>query len=906
MCMRKRILSTLLILCMSLTNLPALADNGMEAKLNSAVSSWNAQNRGTEFEITQIPDDIKEYVKSLPSDVELELYKRDIPDVTKHMMRNEYNMKISDETLPWYQSLPKEEKQQAFVERLKMSDEVAFPDNYKVGYVKSGGLSSVLANLLVGEEENIERANKILVNDLGKDQTLMYHSDMTTFTFTDIQPYVIWYDYGDKLTKEAKDSLYRYIVRIGRKNSGFSPYKTSMELAMNCLHNQGSEGFLEGILYAEIADDARMLKRMEDYLDRCLAHLGGIGEVGDTWAPGYGAFTYTNFLTAYNYVEDERIKGKLEILLDYYNTIIANFYHDPSNSLAGPFYRAYGCQYYSIVEKQDYRTLLHLMMDGTVFAPEKNSIGYSFWFSNAAALKFYFPDYIQRLIKNREYPYEITIIGEANNDLANLYGRIGFYQTSLKRRYERRAYETEDYTIGARQPGWYNTGRSGQDAVFRATWRRNADTTDIKDVSDIGLMWSMYGVDTDLEVSPDNMKTWPTYDYPNGDGKEFALLNKNKAIIMGWPGLVDDKGGANYYQLSVKEYTDMGETMFVSNYEECKGIWYGDQFVTGEMTVLQSGDEEVRLKATGLGVPTRLKGDENIYIEDFNTYVSLQPINTTSLGRDYDIGITDFGKQAFDSGFGGGALAYQHNMLAITAYNYYGEKKSIPREERIKQRNGFIVEMGDKNEYKTIDGFKAHIKQSVTEINEDGDNWEVKYTSGEDTMELDINTMTMRVNESYTNGEPLYMVDYNQSGKLAKSSTEVDPETKISYYKWNKMDFFDWLDYEPYKETELVRSDVMVQSTKKEIVLGDTVLENPSGSSVMLIHEPTENQYIFLNLTNKTASFKLKTPDGTVDIKNLNYGRVVYSPDNEGEKVETMIVPRMTLLETTVTVSGKE
>lgn len=911
--MIKKVVSAFLALSVVMAQTGVWAQSPMEEKLNNALAEWNKQNRGTDFEIKALDDEVKDYVKQLPENVEISFYKREIPDSTKRVFSGDQSKKISDETLPWYKEGTPEEKRQANAERIKQLDGFSFDNGYKLTYKST--FYTVLGDILMGGEENIKKANDLIVSTLAEDEGLFYRSDMKQFAFTDVQPYILWYDYGDYLTQEAKDALYRYIVRIGRKNSGFSPYKTSGESMFNCLHNQGSEGFLQGITYAEIAGDERMFKRMEDYLDRCLAHLSAYGEIGDVSSPGYGGFTYSNFVVAYNYVKDERLKAKLEILLDWYATQLDNLMHYESNSLAGPWNRAYGGQYYSSPEKQDYRTIMHLATEGKWFSPIGETNGYAWWYSNAATVEWYFPEWAETLLKQREYPYNYQARISVGADTDQLGKRIGFFTPNTNEFTEKNVYMTEDYTIGGRAAAWYNYGNSQQDSVFRATWRRNESVDDIRDASDVALMWAGYTYDHDLDINDaECVGTYASYNFPNSLGKEFALSRNNKAIIASWPGKVGDYGTSTtdkYYVLPIENWENMGCSMFITGYKEMKGMWFGDRFIQGEMTVKEAGDDEVRIKLVGEGLPARLKGNDKVYLEDFNTYVCLTPLNTTDLGREYDLAFIDFGRQLADREYLGSnnvrlnTNVSNHDTMLITAYNYYGEETTHTLEERSSQRNGFIVEMGDNKEYASIADFKAKMNETSFESYNSGDIWTIKYQSGGDTLEMNLNTQDMILEESYTNDEPLAKIPYKWDSNWYKTSkSEIDPDTKITYYKWDKMDFWDFLDYEPFKDSVITKTNTMLHSTKKSFSLNDDItVENPSGTSCMIIHEPVNNEYIFFNFANKTASFKIKTPDGTVDIKNMNIGRVIYRP-NSDEKIETMTVPRMTLQETSVKVTG--
>lgn len=898
----------------------AFAQTQNEQKLNAAVAEYNKSAKGTEFEIKEVPADVIEYVNSLPGDVEYILYKREIPDMTKTVNSGAREpIKLSDETLPWYTSAKAEDKRELFLNKLRMGNSedgssYVFSDGYTVPLY--GTFYSVLGNFVLGTEDNnqklIDQGNNIIVENLGEDKSMVYHSDMKAWAFTDVTPYIIWYDYGDKLTEEARDALYRYISRIGTKTDSFCPAKASGEREFESFHNQQSEGLLMGLLYAEICGDDKMLVRMEEALDRTLSSMGTTaGLEGDAQSPGYGGFTYHNYYVAHRYVKNERIKAKLELLLSRYNYILAQLLHYPSNSIMGTFTRAYGCQYFMNAEKQNYYTFSQMALDGYVFAAQEESLGYCFWPANRAATEMRYPDYLQNLIKEREYPYEsvsaVSLINETDYDI--MHTHIGWLgdRAQNKRLTHKYMYATEEYNISSSPQQWHTAAKDGQNAPFRVNYRRHEKNEDIKDYSDIGSLWSMYLYDSDIAVNPEVAKSWASYNYPNGDGKQFGVQVKNKAIVFGWPGPVSSEPVGNNAGVT-EEITDFGETMILTNREEASGIWYGDKFLFGEKVLYQGKTEEVRLKMSTSELPIYLKGDDKIYIEDFNTYIALQPLNTTDLGRTYDIGITDMGKAIKDCNQGAtNAYPENYNILAITAYNYYGEKKKIELKDRMNQRNGFIVELADKAEYPTIADFKKHMENETSfEITDKPGEWTISYKSGEDTLWQTLDADNMQVIKGERNGEPVYIYDYKESDiAWAKSTSEKEPLNGANYGKWNRADFWEWLDSSVYKDRELLRTDEAVQSSQTEIKLGDATLKNPSGTMIFIMHEPKENLYQILNMANRTASFTLDTPEGTVSINNMNLGEVIYRPENKENMIEKNIVPGMTLLKTNVSVKQK-
>lgn len=135
--------------------------------------------------------------------------------------------------------------------------------------------------------------------------------------------------------------------------------------------------------------------------------------------------------------------------------------------------------------------------------------------------------------------------------------------------------------------------------------------------------------------------------------------------------------------------------------------------------------------------PVELKPGQLITLEDGVTYLGLIPVPATDLGRTKQVVITD---QARERKLQGGGKAAP--TLLIHSYNYLSEKplseSDLSTEEIDKAYGGFIMEVGDRHEYKNFPAFQKHMQTVKLETNWDaGDaTLDVSYRSGDDLLEV--------------------------------------------------------------------------------------------------------------------------------------------------------------------------
>ncbi|MDF2921336.1 MAG: hypothetical protein K0R57_250 [Paenibacillaceae bacterium] len=836
--------------------------------LEAAILDWEAVNQDPALSVQTISEENLSFFRSLPQNVDIELYKRKIPDQRTQFTRQGVAPIELGEVPVWYQGGPVSEKPDQLLQRMAAAHNAPkFADNYKFTIN-----DSPLSILLMGKADSITKANEAIVSRGVKE-----------FAFTDTEAYYLYFQHQDKLTQQSKDILYQLIVSMAQ-NQGFSPEKAELDFLYNNNHNQTSEGLLRGFMYAQAANDASMFARMENVLDRMIAYeaLQGSG-TGDFNSPSYAAFTWSNMLTLYTLTDNERIKAKLRLILDRAGMDAAMRYHEPSASMPGPFNRTFGRFNFRNVDRQSFFNILYRSTSGYNFYQFHEANGYAWWYANLASLTPFFPDYMEEIAFRKEFPYRTwsTKLRNATPGAYNVSaGNQGY--TIPNTRYKMGntvSYATYEYNIGsAGDFAWYIPGYDGQDALLLANWRRTDGL--IKSLSDTGTLFSNYRYNSDIDVSGVSPVvkelTAQSWSFPKEHGLSAVLQHDNKAIVLSYPGKAAD---ARFTDVKTNEINDMGVSLFVGWPEEMKAVWAGDDFIMGEVSLVQNGVEEVRARIAGQALPYNIDGNKKIYIEDHNTFIALQPLNTTDLGRDMEGQIRSMGEDLAGDAASLKSMPIE-SLLTIHFYNYHGaEAKTVGLNARSQQRNGYILEMGDRTQYSSMQAFKAHMASTAYTQQDQNGLWVTTYQSGVDQLQLEFDLTDLVVKKRMVNGQLLLDKTY-----------ELDQNGPV-YVTADNTQYYSWMNKEPYLSTpEMVRSNNMVQSTETLICLQDAVLHNPDGAMVYLIAEPNQDIYVLGNLTGRSSDFTLETPHGTVEISDFNLGRIVFRPQ-QTEPLEIDPVP---------------
>ncbi|HOF88708.1 MAG TPA: hypothetical protein PLZ36_11490, partial [Armatimonadota bacterium] len=211
-------------------------------------------------------------------------------------------------------------------------------------------------------------------------------------------------------------------------------------------------------------------------------------------------------------------------------------------------------------------------------------------------------------------------------------------------------------------------------------------------------------------------------------------------------------------------------------------------------------------------LPAVAKHGQVITVKDGVSYLAIRPLPTDDLGRDVEITLEPGVPQA--------SASYRdtviHPALLVNAYLY--RKEAVIGADALKRlggaRTGFIVEMGDVNEYGSFEKFQAHIRGARLRAGQDG---AVTYQNGEDTLVATWDAFTV-------NG--------------------VDP-------------------YAYAKEQKLWQDTSLSQMGQGRLEKGGAVVERePSWANMFLQTFPKQKIYVAMNLLPNYLKYAFREPGG--------------------------------------------
>ncbi len=233
-----------------------------------------------------------------------------------------------------------------------------------------------------------------------------------------------------------------------------------------------------------------------------------------------------------------------------------------------------------------------------------------------------------------------------------------------------------------------------------------------------------------------------------------------------------------------------------------------------------------RLEAVYVGSPPRKvetwpvsrPQPEPVFLQDQNVYLAIHPLEVTDRGRAEGMRLEQ---------------AAEH--LILSYYNLQADQDTTwDQPTFLDTRNGFVVEVGDREEYGSFEEFVRQV--GTPEIHD-------------------------------TLAEGVRSVSYTRPGRSLVVSQRVATHEYLSRK-------FDGQEY----EGPLLASPVTVASLGATLQVGDARLESAAGEPKWLTAEPGGPTYVVLYPFRWTFPLRLVTPHGEIRSEGFRMGRVYYEP----------------------------
>ena len=800
---------------------PSFSESLSESpSLKAAVEDWQAKNNDPSLSIKALPKGLTNYLKSLPPGVTFEIYRRPIPDQRKEYMQDGSNIVRMKEVPSWHQAAPESAKAGQIIDRLRaMSKGIGFPGGHRV----DPG-NSPLNTILVGGPDCDRKASEMILKSMKAEDF-------------NAEGWILYLHYRNRLTPEAVAKLEAVLKESATSpDILFSPKKAASGDSISHHHNQFIWGTCTGLLYGKYFGDPKLYGSMNDQLTRGILAAGVSGYFCTEYtSPNYDPRLWANYMLLYGLIKDPQVEAKLRLIMDMMGLDFATRFHAPSSFLPAPYSRNYAYNFLYYGAPLSIPGIMNRVSDGYCFYNIRETSGYVNQYGVLTEVRPFFPDYMQEIAFRKPFPYRLwnPVLREETSVKNGKFDHYKFEDTV--------AYETEEYALGSRPDAYWAWDHGNENipynGVLSASWRRSERP--VQSRADGAVLFTAYRYNT-----ADGLGDF------RDQGMTLSAQFGNKAIVLSYPGEVSDERLLKDSGIAPGTLREMGNCTCIGFPDEIRGIWADDEFIAGQWRLTENGTDEVRLRITGKEFPYAMKGNKTVFLEDFNTFVAMKPFPASDLGRGID------GKLALNTFYG-------WPVLAVLFHNYAGEAKAFSTEDRTRQRSGYALELGDRKSYADLAAFRNHIRGASVESSEKDALWIARYTSGKDSLECEYDTKRFSMERLVYNG---------------KEQNEIlFPNNPASFSYRSGVASYGWMELEPYSRLqEVMRSDSMVKSMAKEIKVGNATLRNPSGAMVYLVAEPNKGIYVLGNLTTKTCDFTLETPFGTVEVKNLNLGRIVY------------------------------
>ena len=256
-----------------------------------------------------------------------------------------------------------------------------------------------------------------------------------------------------------------------------------------------------------------------------------------------------------------------------------------------------------------------------------------------------------------------------------------------------------------------------------AQWVRQPEAA--TSAGDLGTLLVRYGINNTEFL--DSVFHGTTQRNPNGivgvqGGLTNAVQHENKVMVLASP---VDKLEFRAGRRVPDEVTSLQTSIALMNFEE-PASW----------TIYVGTDGRFR-QVNPDELPIKLSFQDRIVIRDGVTYIGVVPVPGTDLGRDAEVILTNEGELTGLQGSGRAKPA-----LTINAYNFRSstplDKANADWEKIRKAYGGFVIEMGDREDYATFEDFLKHIGEARLQATWDGDSATVAidYNSGGDRFDV--------------------------------------------------------------------------------------------------------------------------------------------------------------------------
>lgn len=582
------------------------------------------------------------------------------------------------------------------------------------------------------------------------------------------------------------------------------------------LWNHPASGQAVVILGGEVARSPHVVAEGEHHLHGFLEAASQLGSIGEFVAAFYNAMTISAFQSIADWADKPVTRLQASLIEQLLMLDLVERYHPPTREVVSPFSRsmvpfvvgAYDGMKYLLHAVSEQGTLMpkeDIFPEGTAHNQGRHPL-YSVTVppSRVALADGWRPPLATHLTDRKPIPYQVRSFSRWGRNP----NRVTYLTTYLDRHYGLASQCTlmQD---------------SGQGFALTAYWRRRGEGP-LESLRDQCSLYTHYIANDRLPLQANRYWSGGQLGNPDhtlrNDGAYHSVQHENKIIELSGPW-----GRENGH------LTSLAHKVFVANFGGIDQVWVDDRQVAE--------------------YPVRATFGQNVFIADDPVYVAIIPLEATDLGRSDQI-----------------VLEHANEHLIVSAYNFQSTEPATLNPQAIDAaRAGVIIEMGQREQFPTLDDFRAHIAAARIEQTEQDGVWSVSYRSGGDTLEI-----ALRLADKHTRRDSVVR-------RLVNGESPELPDGIVR------------------------NSPAVVHGSTGELRKGDAVLRSTPGQPAWLHVDPVTGGYEVVNPhPEKLLEFVLTTPRGNVRSDAFGMGRIRFEPGADpAVEIETH-VPASVLVSATV------
>jgi hypothetical protein len=593
-----------------------------------------------------------------------------------------------------------------------------------------------------------------------------------------LEPMVMLQMFGDQLTPEARGELEMVLGEAIKRDGWCWTIRTGL-YNINWTINAASKLIVAGQELHAAEAIPKGKEKLQAVLDGITAHrLGTVSEFNNLT---YYCVNFTALSILTRYADEEAIRIKARMLEERLWLDFASRYQPEIAHVAGPYDSAYTATLVggsaAAIPNIERTFDSHALLDFAVAMKSYNPPVELSWIPIIAALMPYCPDYIRQIAMEKTYPYEVRGVS-ASDQTGNLPLTHMDLHTFLSRK----------WALGSQSRDWLD-GHS--DAACVAHWGKRLPVRTMKDFKTMFSHYQMNGSGLDFRAS-----VQPEL------GREESIQDGG-TVLMCYKPKTQALRAIRYKDTYEHGLKQMGVVLEIPLYDEIDEL-----FLDGK--ALDPASPDVTAEC----------GERTwICLRDGDVYVGIHPLMPTRLGGS-SLRIRRPGSDLF-------TIAIQ-NLDVETA-------RAIPDGELDRCKNGFVLEMGDRSQYATLENFRRKLEAGrVSDEVSAGDVRSVRYTNGDQSLSLAYNIVTEAPVVRAVNGHPV--------------------------------------EYPLFKCPDAWITDRPMQGG---LTVGTANLQTDRDAYVWLVSNPARNIYAAYHTDDARVSMRLRLPQGRVDASRMGYGKVV-------------------------------